>query len=290
MSKDFVSFPEGYGEEFVSYDRPKFMAFREGSPTIVRVLDETAHMVIRHWIRTSSRSYSVMCLEDQCPICIRNKEIRESYPDNFRDIKGYIPKQYRWMVNVLDRTPVIVDPETNEEYYGNVVGREVKFPTVTQDGQRSLVGIEPCPSNTIKILERGKRLFEQLKTYHLESLVVDEESGEESGGIQTFDLKFITLGSGPKMTITINPLYQRNDDITTILEAGELNKYILSSVGIQLTPEEVERAVKGETLRDIFAARRAQDEVEVTAELQGALADATESLVGDLFKSETTEG
>jgi hypothetical protein len=225
-----------------------------------------------------------MCLEDECPICRKNEEIRSQHPDDFRQVKGYIPRQYRWMVNVLDRTPVVVDPETGDEYYGTVVGREVKFPPVTDDGLRSLVGLEPQPSNTIKILERGKRLFEMLNTFHVESLKVDD-SGEEKGGITTFDIKLITLGKRQTMTISVVPLYQNEDDVTPIVEGNGLNKYVLSQVGIQLSPDEMVRAVSGESLKDIFASRRAEEEAEITADITDSLADVS-ATVKDLFDHE----
>jgi len=282
---DFVTFPEGFSEDFIPYKRPKFVSFLEGSPRIVRILDENAYGIMRHWIRIG-KPFPIMCLGDECPICKKNAEIRAQYPDDFGDVKGYLPRQYRWMVNVLDRTPVVKDPETGEEYYGVVSGKAVTFPTVTSDGLRSLVDQQPAPSNTIKVLERGKRLFELIKTFHLESLAIDDDTGEESGGINTFDIKLVTLGKKQSMTISVVPLYQNVDDITPILDEFELEKYVLSSIGVQLSPEEMVRATEGVSLADIFAARRAQEEAEISSELQEALSDTAGELVQDLFTHE----
>ena len=99
----------------------------------------------------------------------------------------------------------------------------------------------------------------------------------------------MTLGKKQSMTISVVPLYQNVDDVAPLLEELELEKYVLSSIGVQLTPEEMERAVTGVSLADIFAARRANDEAEITSELQEALSDTAEAAVQDLFSSEGLE-
>ena len=141
MSKPFADFPERR-DRTADFNRPVFLRMREGYQLIVRILDSHAEKVLKHWINSSKTS--VLCLGDECPICQQNETIRRENPKTFQKIKGYIPVQRRWMVNILDRTPVIKDEETGEEYYA-VKG---KFPTVTRDGERSLVNVQPVPSNT----------------------------------------------------------------------------------------------------------------------------------------------
>lgn len=271
MSKPFADFPERR-DRTTDFNRPVFLRLHEGTPVTVRILDSYAEKVLKHWINSSKTS--VLCLGDDCPICQQNDTIRRENPKTFQKIKGYIPVQRRWMVNVLDRTPVIKDEETSEEYY-SVKG---KFPTVTRDGERSLVNLQPSPSNTIKILERGQTLFELLAVIHADSV---EEHGEEVGGITKFDVKLVPAGNGTDMVISAIP-QAKNDDIAPILEQNNLTPYVLSAVGIELTPDEVTNVVRGVSIRDIFAARRAKDESDSDKELKGSLSDLSDK-VATLF-------
>lgn len=272
MSKPFADFPERR-DKSADFARPVFLRFREGVPVTVRILDVHADKVLKHWINKSKTS--VLCLGESCPICQQNETIRRENPKTFNKIKGYIPVQRRWMVNVLDRTPVIKDPESGEEYCA-IKG---KFPTVTNDGERSLVNIQPTPSNTIKILERGQTLFELLAAIHADSITEGDDG--ESGGITTFDIKLIPAGSGTDMVISVIP-QQRNDDVTPILEQNNLTPYVLSDIGVELTPEEVDQVVRGISIRDVFAARRAKDESDSDKSLQGSFSDLSDK-VATLF-------
>ena len=272
MSKPFADFPERR-DRTADFNRPVFLRMREGYQLIVRILDSHAEKVLKHWINSSKTS--VLCLGDECPICQQNETIRRENPKTFQKIKGYIPVQRRWMVNILDRTPVIKDEETGEEYYA-VKG---KFPTVTRDGGRSLVNVQSVPSNTIKILERGQTLFEMFAVIHADS--VTEGDDGETGGITTFDVKLVPAGSGTDMVISVIP-QQRNDDVTPILEQNNLTSYILSTVGIELTPDEVTNVVRGVSIRDIFAARRAKDESDSDKELKSSFSDLSDK-VATLF-------
>lgn len=274
----FVEFEEK--EEF-TFERPKYLRFVEGTPLVVRILDKKAYHVHKHWI--NRQKISLLCLGDACPICERSEKIRLENPSGFRGDKSYVARQNRYMVNVLDRTPVIVDPETGEEYYS----RKGNFPTVSSDGERSLVGLEPKPSNTIKVLERGRTLFENLLAIHNETGEFDDDDELVSGGLTTFDAKLVTLGSGTDMTISVIPLMTSNDDVAEILDQNELTPHVLSSLGIQLTAREMEKvAYQGISLSDIFADRRSQEEAEAGAISSEALSDATERVMDTLFSDD----
>jgi len=278
----FVEFPT-FDNDFVDFDRPKYLRFREGFPTTVRILDNSAHRVRKHWINKARTS--LLCLGETCPICASNDKIRGENPKNFRNIKGYIPVQYRYMVNVLDRTMVVIDPETEEEY----IAQKGQFPLISSDNERSLAGIDPQPSNTIKILERGKTLFENFLAIHNETSESDGDGNLVSGGLTAFDLKLLTLGAGVDMTISVMPILQNNDDVAAILEENELTLHDLSTVGLQLTSDEIEQvAYAGTSLSDIFSARKADEEAETTPEMAETLADVSE-LVASLFDDDTAE-
>jgi len=271
--KPFVEFPDKSSGD-VNFTRPKYLRFKEGSPVLVRILDESAHSVEKHWIQKANAS--LLCIGELCPLCLHNDELRREFPDSYKKSKGFYNRSRRYLVNILDRTPVIKDPETGEEYYA-VKG---KFPTTTSDGERCLVGIDPEPSNTIKILERGRELFEQLAMIHSETvdLSIDPTTGNEvvKGGITSFDIKLSTKGAGKDMTIMAMPMTQFNDDVTSIIEKNNLDRYVLSSVGMQLTADEMIDVTKGVSITDIFAKRKAEAETEVAEEVQGSLADVSD--------------
>jgi hypothetical protein len=281
MSKSFVDFPER--ADFEAFDRPKYLKFIEGYPSVVRILDNKAQHLRKHWI--NKLRTSILCLgTETCPICINNAGIRAENPKNFRSIRGYIPIQNRYVVNVLDRTPVVVDPdpEHSEEY----PSKQGDFPAVSSDGQRSLVGIEPQPSNTIKLLERGRTLFEQFLALHQETGEFDDDENLVSGGITSFDLKLVTMGEGREKVVSPIALMQNNDDVVPILDKLELAPHVLSALGLLLTPEEVEQvAYGGATIGDIFTKRRSNEETEVNQEVL----DDAESKVAGLFDKDDTE-
>jgi len=271
MSK-FVEFPER--GDFETFDRPKYLRFDEGVPTIIRILDNQAHHVRKHWL--NKHRSSVLCLGKNCPICLNNAKIRAENPKNFRNVRGYIPIQNRYVVNVLDRTSVVVDPETADEYYA-VKGQ---FPPVSTDGARSLAKVEPVPSNTIKVFERGRALFEQLLALHQETGEFDDDESLVKGGITTFDIKLVTMGEGRDKVISPIALMQNADDVTPILKEKELEPHVLSTLGLLFTPEELEQVAYGGTsISDIFVERRAVREAEVSQELLG---DA-QAKAADLF-------
>ncbi len=272
MSTPFVEFPE-FGKDFVDFDRPVYLRFKEGYPTTVRIIDNNAHRVRKHWI--NRQKVSILCIEDACPICEQNDKIRGESPKNFRSVKGYIPVQYRYLVNVLDRTPVVIDPETEEEYQAN----QGQFPLITADAERSLAGIDPSPSNTVKILERGKTLFENFLAIHKETGEFDAEGNLESGGLTSFDIKLVTLGAGKDMAISVIPMLQNSDDVNPILKENELVPHILSAVGLLLTSDEIEQvAFAGVSLADIFAERNAESETESDSSMTETLADVSETV------------
>ncbi len=268
----YSKFPT-YEYEQSDYPKVKYLRFQEGIPSIVRVISAESLYVAKHYLKNIRTS--ILCLEDQCPICDKNKTLREQHGRNASKQPDYINIQNRNIVNVLDLTSVIVDDETGNEY----PAFKGTFPTVTQDGQRSLADVLPRPSNTIKVLERGKRLFEQFDVYHNEYAHL--------GGIRGLNLKFVTLGAGTKMTISVVPLPEQSTPLDELFDALDADARIepeLATLGIQLVPDEVLQAVSGVSLRDIFAARKLEDTNSVDATLQGDLADV-EGAVSDLFEA-----
>jgi hypothetical protein len=266
----YSKFPN-YEYEQGDFPKVKYLRFQEGVPSIVRVVSDESHYIAKHFLRKIRRS--VLCLGDRCSICSRNKTLFEQHGRNATNQPDYIPIQNRNAVNVLDLTPVVVDEETGDEY----PAYKGTFPTVTKDGERSLVDIQPRPSNTSKVLERGKRLFEQFDVFHNEYAHL--------GGIRGIDVKLVTLGAGKKMTISVVPLPDRNRPLSELLDELEPDDRVepeLSTLGIELTPDEMLQAASGIDLRDIFAARKDEDTSSVDVTLTGSVAEVEES-VASLF-------
>lgn len=274
----FVKFPER--GDFETFNRPKYLRFDEGVPTIVRILDKEAHHVRKHWL--NRHRTSILCLGETCPICLSNAKIRKENPKNFRSVREYIPIQNRYVVNVLDRTQVVIEPDSGDEYYA----MKGVFPSVTRDGSKSLADIEPVPSNTIKVFERGRALFEQLLALHQETGEFDEDENLVKGGITTFDIKLVTMGESRDKVISPIALMQNADDVAPILDEKEIEPHVLSTLGLLFTPDEVEQvAYGGASVSDIFAERRSMKDAEVNQELLG---DA-QAKVADLFSEGTEE-
>lgn len=262
VSKEYKSFFDAPDVEYnTDFERPQYLRVSPESPKTVRILDDGPEHLEKHWI--NSQNISILCLGERCPICTNNQKLWDEFG---RGAKGVIPVQNRFVVNVLDRTMVKVDPETGDEYAK--VGGE--FPSVTKDGERSLVEVEPTISNKVKLLEKGKRLFDQLEAVHKEMFY-------ENGPVTGYDVKILVAGKGLDTTYNVIPLLNRTDDVSELVE--EQGKYVLSTQGIELEPREVEELLRGVSLSDIFSARSAEEEALENPE---QVADAEES-VGALF-------
>jgi len=265
MIKDaFSNFPD-YATDNKDFRPIRYLRIKDGYPVTIRIIDNKSFYVAKHYV--PAQRMSILCLGEQCPICQRNAEIRAKHGRQARNQPGFFNIQHRNMVNVLDRTLVVVDDETGDEYYAY----KGTFPTTTRDGERSLVGVEPRPSNTIKILERGRSLFDDINVLHNEFL--------DEGGITAIDLKIIANGSGPDMSVSIVPKPKRNEPVDDLLANTDDERYALETVSVQLSPDEMlDFAYEGISLRDIFARRRADDQSAVDREIQGSLADVEEKI------------
>jgi hypothetical protein len=243
--------------EFESTFKPtEYVKLISGVPIQLRVLDEIACHVEKHFLPTTK--ISVLCLgEETCPICEQNQDLIKQNEDvSPRQIRGFLPRQNRYMVNVLNRTVVKVSPSGNVVY--PVQGQ---FPTNDPQTGELLVNIESKPLDKVQVLERGPTLFAQLNA--INDTVVDPETGNPIG-LWKYDIVIAASGSGRKMTTNVIP-YPNMDDEVSIPDE---EKYALETLGIQLSPEEMMQAVRGVSLRDIFEARRATDNALVSADAQ----------------------
>lgn len=219
-----------------NFKKAQYLKLEEGIKYTIRILEEQATKVITHFVNNSS----IKCLEEDCPFCKRNTELLMQYPDSYRDSPDWRPRQKRFFVNVLDKTPV-KRCECGKEYSNTT--------RVSCDCGKPLSN-NIVPSNTVKILSKGITLFSQLNDVNSAIL---NQSGEPVG-VTGYDIFLLVSGRGKDTAVTAIP-----DAAHVGPQIGDFELYDLTSPVPELSPEEAVDLSRGVSLRDIFAARRAQD-------------------------------
>lgn len=246
QASDRYQGPEGEN----SFRRTRWMKLPLGTHT-VRILNSPATLIYTHWIKTGTTpGSSIKCLGDNnCPICINNEKIRLERPDDFRDVAGYIPWQQRWFTNVLDRTVLKTCTNENCGEDNTLLEDGVHYPSNCWKCNTSLLEINPAPSNTVKVLSRGPRLFvEKIEPI---DLVTQDVDGNPLG-ITNFDISLVVQkGSNKYPDIGAVAQASRNDKI----EIDKEELFDLDKVVIVLDSTEIIQHQRGVSFKDIFAAR-----------------------------------
>lgn len=248
----FADIPEN---EYKDFEPIRWVKIEPNIPVRLRVLDHKAYHAVKHYL--PQQKISILCLgEEVCPICINNQKLVDANPEmKHNQIKGILARQNRYLVNVLNRT-LVKRNGLGEVIYPQADGQ---FPKYDANTGEDVSKIEPEPLDQVEVLERGPTLFSQLNVIH-ES--VRDPKTQEPLGIWNYDIQVSATGSGRKMVTTVVPLAQFNEPV----EVDAESMYVLETVPIQLAPDEIHELLKGTSLSDIFAARRAEDEEAVTAE------------------------
>lgn len=257
-----------------TFNKPRFLKLIPGFPVIVRILDKKAYKVYKHFI--PKQKASVMCLGwEHCPICQKNKELADANPNvPYGEVKGIIPRQTRFMVNVLNRTVAKITSEGNVIY----AGFDGSFPNQDPESGEILTNIEAEPLNRVEILERGKTLFADLN--NRSKMVMSADKG--INGIWDCDVMLVASGKGRDMTISVETRPQDNDVVNVPPE----DLFVLETVPLQLTPDEMRLVVRGVSISDIFAERKAQKETEVETtndSIPEGMLDEIEREIDDIF-------
>jgi hypothetical protein len=265
MSDDFADGIDNEKSENSEFTKTVYMRLEDGHKYTIRILEPKAKKIFTHFL---GGKYSVLCLGDNCPICKRTLELYQQYPETFRKESGYNPRQKRYYVNVLDKTPVKRCPKCNKEYANLNMG-------ICNDCSVALEG--PVPSNTVKVLSKGPAVFGQFNDIH--SSVVDDDGNKL--GIHTFDLDLTVNGKGKDTRITVIPLPHKNKPVE-----GKFELFDLSSPVPELTPEEMLDVQRGVSLKDIYVARKAEKDMEFGPEAVDAnLEEEVNEAVNKLFNS-----
>lgn len=261
----FAHIPER--KEFTEFKKVQYLKIIPNVTIRVRILDKEATLIFKHYL--PKQGISVVCLGDECPICIQNKKlITEHQGIPTSQIKGYLPRSARHSVNVLNRTLVKIT-EDGEVVYPDVYG---KFPKTSQSG-KDITKLQANPLNRVEVLERGNNLFQQLNAYNLN--VVDE--ADNPVGIWNYDVVISATGAGRDMVTNAIPQPQKND----VVEVPEEDKYDLKNISLTLSVDEMWKVLSGVSLTDIFSARRGE---EGTDEVEDALESAVDESIESLFK------
>jgi hypothetical protein len=246
MTDTFFDFrPE---REKTLYPKINFMKFDYGQH-LLRVIGKPVALY-SHYLRSSN--LSIKCLGDDCPICQNNKKIFLEHPNDFREVKGYVPRQYRHYFNGLDRTLVKVCPNCQAENKRNSSGQ---FPPTCTSCNAMITSIKESQANKVKLVN--------ISDTNAKMLAVQAQSVLDTEGnilpLDSYDIMF-TIIPGERKVILPQTVPANNDKV----EVPEDALYDLNRAVIILEPEEIISLLKGVALRDIFAARStSKEEVEV---------------------------
>lgn len=223
------------------FKTPKFLRINEGE-MIIRFLGPIIYDVKTHWVS----GVTIKCLDEDCPICQNNEKIRIEHPEDYKDIPGYIPWRNSFYTNVYDKTPVKICTDCGSEI------QSVKgiFPSSCWKCQTIVSAEEAKPSNTIKVLNRGVQLRDQLKLVN--KSVLDEN--DEEIGIENYDVKFRTGSNKEPIPIEMP---SSNEPV----EYNEEDLFELELVPLVLKPEEINDLLRGVKVKDILIARNAEADV-----------------------------
>lgn len=264
----FATIPETQSE----FKPTEWVKVTSGIPLRLRILDKNALHNVKHYI--TSQKVSIMCVgEESCPICQNNSKLIRENPDvQHRQIRGFISRQNRYMVNVLNRTMVKIAPVSGSIIYAT----SGTFPTHDPSTGEMITEVDAQPLNRVQVLERGPTLFSQLNG--INETVLDKAGNPR--GLWSYDIVLMATGVGRKMTTNIVP-YPDSDDV---VEVKEEDLHTLETLGVRLTPDETLELLRGISLRDIFETRRSSQDVGELTDVQGEVSDGVKKSVTDLFE------
>lgn len=222
--------------------KTQFMKVSQGTHTI-RILQPQAKTIPQHFFKGKG---SILCLEDECPICANNRSLWSKYDKEARKQTGYNAKSYRFFVNVLDKTPAKACASCGTEH------KDLRN-TICTCGE---VLPEAKPLNRVKVLSRGVTLRDDLDSI---DRAIQDSNGEPIG-LMNYDIMLMVTGTGTDTKVTAVPRTEANEPVELTEELYDLEKVV-----IRLSPEEMLDVQRGTSLKDIFAARRAKEDAEISA-------------------------
>ena len=243
------------------FTKTEYLKLTPGTHTI-RIIQNEGRKYYQHWFNGG-----VECLGEDCPQCKLNRKMiddiggdpQEAYRQASK-ADGFVTRSPRGAVNVLDRTPIKVCPkcQTENRPANNVFG------TACSNCAQLITEVEPTVTNNIKVFSRAASVFEQIDD--LDKAVLDKEG--EPVGVTNFDIMLHVVGN--------NTVPVPTDNRDTV-EFDETKLYDLDSVSIKLEADEMERRMKGVSFKEIYQARRGEEEEvavenkELVTEIEGEI-------------------
>lgn len=264
-----MSFFDTSMPERKKFAKIKFLTLTPGAH-ITRVLGGSAKQFI-HYI--ASQRVTILCLGDDCPICKANKKIMYEHPDDFVKQDGFISRQPRFFMNILDRTNGKICPECGAE---NKRGANNQFSPICWSCETVISNVEIHPLDSVKVLGISKTNADFLNTFDSNTLT---EAGERVG-INNFDIVW-TVVKGANNKNMVSPSVGAGRDV---VEVPAESLFDLSQAVITLTEPEIHELLKGVSLRDIFLARRHEKETELGEVSEDDLKSVEDS-VSSLFNA-----
>jgi len=255
-------------ERSLNFRKTEHIDLSPGQSTI-RIIDtpEEAYKYYTHYIKGAY----IKCLGEDCPVCKSNTKIFSEYPDSYREIPGWSPKQERFAVNVFDKTPVKICKNCKAEIKKNGTA----FLPVCPKCNQPVIAEPEAPLNKVKVLAKGVTVAELLNG--IDASILDEKG--DKIGINAFDIVLYVTGTGKQQTISPIPLVDKKDPV----EYKPEDKFDLTKIAVELTPEEIGDLQKGISLKDIFAARRSAVPEGDTKE-PADVAESVKKEIADLLK------
>lgn len=246
-------------------DRKKneFMQVGQGAHTI-RILQSQAKTYPTHFFKNTFST--VLCLEDECPICNNNRSLWQQFDKEAKKQAGYNAKQYRFYVNVLDKTPAKTCTKCGVEF------KDLRNTICTKCGE--VLPAEAKPLNKVRILNKGLKLRDELDSI---DKAIQQPNGEPVG-LTNYDMVLMVSGTGTDTKVTPVPKTDANEPIPEGLELFDLENVI-----VKLEPAEMLDLQRGVALKDIFAARKKEQEVSVDPIVSQETLDQVNYAVNKLF-------
>lgn len=214
-----------------------------------------------------SQRSTVRCLGRDCPVCKNNKRI-ELENQNPSSVRGYNKPSKRHYINVLDRTAVKVCPKCGAESKKSLAGI---FPQTCPKCNSFINDVPETISNKIKVANLNETVKDQLMSF--QSTILDESKNPL--GLANFDVILLVVQAGGRKNTTALPT---QPPVTDKVEIADELLYDLDRAVVTLTEDELVVLMTGVSLKDIFAARRNEENsTEDTVSLE-AIEDVEKSI------------
>lgn len=198
--------------------------------------------IFKHWMNRadSNKRIAVNCLGiDRCPVCEHNAGLADG-----RDDEDYISTQLRYVVNVVDLSPVKYCPECGKLNPANAAQCS------GEECDAILIDVETEPMNRVRYFEGSHKTFKKLEAV---MAVLPEGSH-----INEFPIIISRTGSGRDTDYHTFPVMNERGAIN--VEDYQDQLFDLDDVGISLDYNEMTTLMNGGSFSAIMEARQATKE------------------------------